>query len=58
MDFPIQIDDKHSKDCPLYISRGHRSIFPNYDVLTSLKIVITLTNIADPDEMWHFALSK
>ena len=58
MDFPMQIDNKHSKDCPLYILRGHRSIFPNYDVLTSLKIVITLTNVADPGEMPHFSVSE
>ena len=42
----------------MYILRGHRSKFPNYDVLTSLKVVITITIIADPDEMPHFAVCQ
>ena len=34
---------------------GHRSVFPNYGVFLSLRIVFTLTNTVDPDEMQHFA---
>ena len=34
---------------------GPRFEFPNQDVLQSLKIVFTLANIADPDEMSHSA---
>ena len=35
--------------------RGHRSAFSNNDVFLSLRIVLTLTIIVDPDEMQHNA---
>ena len=38
---------------PIYISRGHRQSFPNYDIFLSLEIVFDLTDSEDPDEMLH-----
>ena len=32
-----------------------RSAFPNADVFLSIRIVFTLTNSVDPDEMLHYA---
>ena len=41
---------KCNKDCPLYILRGHKSEFPNYDVFKSLKIGLTSAKRVDLDE--------
>ena len=54
MDFPIQIK-AIGWDHPLHVLRGHRVPYPNYDVFLSLRIVFTLTNSVDPDEMPHYA---
>ena len=37
----------------LYISRGGRWEFSNYEIFQSMKII--LANKADPDEMLHFS---
>ena len=36
--------------------RGHGLVFPNYYVFLSLRIVFTLTNRVDLDEMVHYAV--
>ena len=41
-----------SWDGPLYVSRGHRYLFPSNIVLLSLKLV--LDNRVDPDKMSHY----
>ena len=53
MDFPIQLRQQ-GWDCPLYILRGHRFEFPNYDASLSLSIGFTLKNSLDPDETQHY----
>ena len=40
--------------CLLYMLRGHRTEFPNYDVFLSLKIVMVSANSIDPDEMTRY----
>ena len=40
-----------NRDGPLYILRGHKSLFPKYIVFFSLQIDFLLTNSADPDKM-------
>ena len=35
--------------------KGHRYNFLNYDVFSSLKVVLILVNSADPNEMQHYA---
>ena len=52
MYYPIQIDEIVWKS-PFCILRGCRQKFIS-DVLMSLKIVFTLANSADSDEMPHF----
>ena len=37
---------------PIVTFKGN---FLNYDVFQSLKVVLTLSNSADPDEMQHYA---
>ena len=54
MDFPIHIDTI-SFGLPIAQYEGHRWYFTNYDVFTSLKVVLVLANGADPDEMQHCA---
>ena len=49
-DSPIQINAIRME-----LLRGHRSEFPNYDVLKSLKIVLTSAKSAEPDEMQLYA---
>ena len=39
-------------DCPLFIIRGHRSEFLNYDAFLSLKVVLTSTKCEDTDFLW------
>ena len=34
---------------------GHRLLFTNYDILLSLRIVVTLTSSVDIDQMPHYA---
>ena len=42
---------KYVSDSPLCVLRGHRSNFLSHAVFMSIKIVFTLANSADPDEM-------
>ena len=47
-------------DNPFCVLRGHRSAFPIYDALLSLRIIFTLSYSVDPDEMpqcWVYCLS-
>ena len=48
-DFPILIDTMYFKGSHVGFSK-----LP-YDVFLSLNVVLILTNIADPDEMQHYA---
>ena len=54
MDFPIRTE-AISMGLSIWTLRGHRLIFLNYDEFLSLKVVLILTNSADPDEMQHYA---
>ena len=54
MDFSIQIKMMRMGLSIVYFS-GHRLSFPKYDIVLSLRIVFTLTNSVDPDEMLHYA---
>ena len=52
---------QYTWDSPLYILRGHRSLFPKNIVFHSLKIHFVLANSADPDDMlhnWVFAICQ
>ena len=40
---------------PLCTLSGHRQTFLYYDVFMSLKVVLTLANSVNPDEMQHYA---
>ena len=53
MDFPIQIATIRI-GLPI-IFKGSEVDFPNKYVLRSLNIEIIIINIADPDEMQHYA---
>ena len=50
MDFPIHIKAIKMGLSIIYL-KGHRPLFPDYDLFLSLRIVLTLTNSVDPDEI-------
>ena len=54
MDFPIQIDTLRVGMSIIYL-KGSQVGISNYYIFISLKIVFTLINSADLDEMLHFA---
>ena len=50
----IESQSQKGWDCPLRILRGHRLEHPNYDMgFLSMKIIFTLTNSGETDEMLH-----
>ena len=53
MDFPIQIDRRSSRDCPLCTLRGQRYKFLIYNIYDPEGLLI-LEYSADPDEMQHY----
>ena len=54
LDFPIQICTIEI-GLSVYILRGHRSEFPNYDLYPLRLFLPLITNCADPDEMPHYS---